>query len=271
MTFMYPTDDPPDPDENTAWDTTRPRGILSPQDRAFLLEHDDSDVDRTAEGTKTGSERNTRLRIRERIYNALLDFALIYSYLPERDRRLIFSNPRRDPEDEFALWNGAIFALAFLYERLSEEDAYQNFEYSLQAAILEVLDKPGMAKQKDLDVLGNVMVDIDTSRVVDLGPVGKKIGREGLFALNEDDLEAIEVLVHSKSDEELHPDFKADLLDDVEKVREMSEEEKQEVREWRELLTEKWYDAVEEVNNMTEEEKKEMREKLPDTDNETAE
>lgn len=267
---MYPTDNPPDPDEQTAWDIDRDRGILSPQDRAFLLEHDNSGVNRTAEGTKTGSERNTRLRIRNRIYNALLDFSLIYSYLPEQDRKLIFSNPHRDPDDELDLWNGAIFTLAFLYERLTEEDAYQNFEYSLQAAILEVLDKPGMAKHDELDVLNDVMVDIDTSRVVDLGHVGEKIAHEGYLALNENELEAIEVLVNSKSDDEIHPDFKEDLLSDVERVRSMDEEEKEMQRETQEILSEKvreaWSSAVEDIEAMNEEEKEERLEELDDID-----
>lgn len=267
---MCPNDDPPDPNEHTPWDIDRDRGILSPQDRAFLLEHDDSDVDRTSEGTKTGSERNTRLRIRKRIYNAFLDFTLIYLYLPDRDRRLIFSNPRREPEDELDLWSGAIYTLAFLYERLSEENAYQNFEYSLQSAILSVLDKPGMARHNELDVLGDVMVDIDTSRVVDLGRVGKKISREGYLALDESELEAIEVLVNTKSDDEIHPDFKEELLSDVEKVRAMDEEEKAAQREVQETISEKlreaWSNAVEDIEDMSEEEKKEKLEELEDID-----
>jgi len=270
---MYPTDDTPDPDEHTAWDTNRPRGVLSPQDRAFLLEHEDSDVKRSEEGTETGAERNTRLRIRKRIYNALLDFALIYSYLPERDRRLIFSNPRRNPDGELDLWNGAIFTLAFLYERLSGEDAYQNFEYSLQAAILEVLDKPGMAKHNELDVLGDVMVDIDTSRVVDLGRVGEKIGREGYLALDENELEAIEILVDSKSDDEIHPDFKKDLLSDVEKVRAMDEDEKAAQREIQETVSKKfreaWSNALEDIEAMSEEEKEKKLEELEDVGEES--
>lgn len=257
---MNPTDETPDPDEHTPWDITRDRGILSPEDRAFLLEHEDSTVNRTAEGRKTSSERNTRLRIRNRIYNALLDFTLIYLYLPERDRKLIFSNPRRTDEDELDLWSAAIYTLAFLYERLTEEEAYQNFEYSLQAAVLAVLDTPGMAKHSDLDVLGSVMVDIDTSRVVDLGHIGQKISREGYLSLTDDELEAIEVLVRSKSDKELHPDFKEDLLDDVEQAREMSEDEKQQVQEFERRISEGLADAFEELNAMSEEEKEQLAE-----------
>lgn len=266
---MTPTDETPDlagdPDDHIPWDTTRDRGILSPEDRAFLLHHADSGVDRTVEGTQTSSERNTRLRIRKRIYNAILDFTLIYLYLPERDRKLIFSNPRRDPDDELDLWSGAIHALAFLYERLTEEEAYQNFEYSLQSAILTVLDKPGMARQKDLDVLGSVMVDIDTSRVVDLGPIGKKISREGRFALSESELRAIEGLVDEKPDEELHPELKDDLLSNVEKVR--SKRETDRVAE--EPLSEKWFDAWYDVlGNLDIEDETKMREKLTEIEEE---
>lgn len=191
-------------------------GLLSRKQRAYLRGE-----------FEPANEITMRQRIRQRIRTAMLDFGIVYPHLSEKDREMIFSHENTTaPEDELDLWNGAIYALAFLYERLSEEDAYQNFEYSLQAAILEVLDRPGMARHGELDVLGSVMVDIDTSRVVDLGRIGEKIGREGYLALDEDELEAIEVFVKAKSDDEMHPDFKTDMLARVEAVREMDDDEK---------------------------------------------
>jgi hypothetical protein len=81
-----------DSDEQSSTDTgeevertktiDRERGILSANDRAYLL--GESDIE-----SKTQSERNVRARIRTRITNALLDWYLIDEQLKDRDRQQI--------------------------------------------------------------------------------------------------------------------------------------------------------------------------------------
>jgi len=69
-----------------AADADRPRGILTPSDRDFLL------------GRKTDytehSRKQKRNRIRRRIRNAILDFSILYECLEDRDRKTVF-----DPDD----------------------------------------------------------------------------------------------------------------------------------------------------------------------------
>jgi len=69
-----------------AVDADRPRGILTPSDRDFLL------------GRKTDytdhSRKQKRNRIRRRVRNAILDFSILYECLEDRDRKTVF-----DPDD----------------------------------------------------------------------------------------------------------------------------------------------------------------------------
>jgi len=232
---MYEIDDTPDPDEHEAWNIERERGMLSKEDRAFLLRDKSSGVGKNARDPDE-SRRATRYRIRKRIYNAILDFSLVYSHLSEKDRKLIFANQSRNPQDEMALWNSAIHTLAFLYERLTEEEDYQNFEYSLEAAVMEAIDKPGTLRRLSDDTVKNIEVDVDTSRVARLGDVGDKIRQEGWVSLTEEELETVETLVRSKSNDELHPETKEHLSKCVSKVRDMTEEEKEEYKEVQEKL-----------------------------------
>ncbi|WP_276259711.1 hypothetical protein [Haloglomus litoreum] len=66
----------------------RPRGILTPDDRAYLAGQKD---------LSDGAERNTRQRIRERIRNSLFDARLLWEFLPENDLEQTFYP---DDEDE---------------------------------------------------------------------------------------------------------------------------------------------------------------------------
>ncbi|MFB6189059.1 MAG: hypothetical protein ABEI57_04175 [Halapricum sp.] len=65
-------------------DSDRPRGILSPADRAFLLGE--------TEMTHEQSRRNAAARIRKRIHNAILDFTLLVHTLPAKDRHGVFES-----------------------------------------------------------------------------------------------------------------------------------------------------------------------------------
>jgi len=88
----------------TAADADRPRGILTPSDRDFLL------------GRKTDytehSKKQKRNRIRRRVRNAVLDFSILYECLEDRDRKTVF-----DPDDENreAYTRGITDMLGFLH------------------------------------------------------------------------------------------------------------------------------------------------------------
>ena len=63
----------------TAASGDRPRGLLSDADRAYLT------GDRTYDSPS--SEREVRRRIRERVRNGIVDFALLFEHLDARDRQ----------------------------------------------------------------------------------------------------------------------------------------------------------------------------------------
>ncbi|SNR30805.1 hypothetical protein [Halorubrum vacuolatum] len=88
----------------TAADAERPRGILTPSDRDFLL------------GRKTDytehSKKQKRNRIRRRVRNAILDFSILYECLEDRDRRTVFDP---DDADRDAYTRGITDMLAFLH------------------------------------------------------------------------------------------------------------------------------------------------------------
>ena len=98
----------------------RPRGVLSQRDREYLV--GESDIE-----PKTQSERNVRGTIRERVKNALLDFTLLLSHLPPRDRRQIFDSSDREMKI------GIAYTLGFLYHET--EPTRYNFEDLLQLGI----------------------------------------------------------------------------------------------------------------------------------------
>lgn len=72
----------------------RKRGILTPADRRYL---------RGDEELTEGSEYNTRRRIRERVRNSILDFAILYDHLDESDRSKIF----KTDEGAWRAWEDA--------------------------------------------------------------------------------------------------------------------------------------------------------------------
>jgi len=98
------TQDELSPALETAADAERPRGILTPSDRDFLL------------GRKTDytehSKKQKRNRIRRRVRNAILGFSLLYECLEDRDRQTVFDP---DDEDREAYTRGITDMLAFLH------------------------------------------------------------------------------------------------------------------------------------------------------------
>ncbi len=92
----------------------RPRGILTAADRAYLRgEHEPGSVQ---------SERNTRGRIRERMFESLRDFEVLVEHLPERDRRLVFEK-RLEELDGPEAFDALVAAMAFLYRGVEDSDA----------------------------------------------------------------------------------------------------------------------------------------------------
>jgi hypothetical protein len=194
-------DDPPD---------DRVRGFLTETDRRFL--RGKSEIE-----PHSHSERKARERIRNRIFNAFLDFSLVFRFFEERDREQIFSNPNRSPGKELALWNGAIHTLSFLYERLRDEEDY-DLKYTLDAAVLAVEEGPGSIIFEPPDIT----FDVDASGVVDLGTIGEKLkaGRVDLLTANE--LDAAEFAINRDAEGEKGPDphTREQVLRTIEGIRE---------------------------------------------------
>jgi hypothetical protein len=81
----------------------RPRGILSPDDRQFL---------RGEKDLSNSAERNARQRIRERVQEGLADFELLWTCLPDRDMKHLFTPNEEQGRHPIRSW--AHYAIAFL-------------------------------------------------------------------------------------------------------------------------------------------------------------
>lgn len=105
-------------------DGERDRGVLSPADRAYLRgEQSYGSVQ---------AERNARARIRDRIYDALLDFELLVEHLEDTDRELVFEK-RAAEGDGAAAFDAFVSTLAFLYQGLEHTDL--DFETVLREGV----------------------------------------------------------------------------------------------------------------------------------------
>lgn len=120
-------------------DTERPRGCLSTADREYLL------GERTYSSEQ--AERNTRARIRKRLYHTLLDFNLALETLSDRDRRQLFSLSDSNPE----LPTGLLGAIGFIYRGVTESGG-PNFEQILYEGINRAEAKRGYLAELDIDL-----------------------------------------------------------------------------------------------------------------------
>lgn len=102
----------------------RSRGILSEADRAYL--RDEADLG------SVQAERNARARIRERVFNAVLDFELLVEQLSATDRELVFGK-RLDATDGTEAFDGLVSGLAFLYQGVGDTEV--EFETVLTEAV----------------------------------------------------------------------------------------------------------------------------------------
>lgn len=161
-------------------DTERSRGILSEIDRKYLL------------GEKQYGHRQTRYdrerAIRERVVEALLDFALLYEYLPERDRQRIFN--------ELAERDGADIAFAsvfaFLYHGSLEQEV-RHFDFG---KLLEIGVREGEYRQQPeflrdrraINVVFYVESDSLFDQNVDISRIVRKIEQGRWHELTDKDL-----------------------------------------------------------------------------------
>ncbi len=93
----------------TDGNSKRGRGILTPADRRYLLGEEE---------LTEGSEYNTRRRIRERLYNAILDFEIIFNHLSDEDREQVFQTEGRGSKmgEDDALHRGLVGVLALILQ-----------------------------------------------------------------------------------------------------------------------------------------------------------
>lgn len=89
----------------------RARGVLSPADRDFLRG--------IAALGSVQSERNARARIRDRIFDATLDFELLVEHLSDHDRELVYGK-RFDALDGTDAFDALVSMLAFCYQAVGE-------------------------------------------------------------------------------------------------------------------------------------------------------
>lgn len=182
----------PYPDaEEVVTDVERTRGFLTPEDRAYLLGNEEhSEISRSPrDEPDSQAERNKRFQIRERIHHALLDFAIIYHQISMDDRELLLNNPQRSTADERQLQDAITYTVAFLYE-LADEQGGADPERLLEEAILQAKTRPGTLTIGEIEP--EVTVEIDDSKLIDLGHIGEKLEEEGWEAITEEELDAIE-------------------------------------------------------------------------------
>ncbi|MFC7176165.1 hypothetical protein [Halosegnis marinus] len=119
-------------------DDERDRGVLSPADRAYLRGETDL--------ASVQSERNTRARIRDRVYDGVRDFELLVEHLDARDRALAFES-RGDGTETF---DGLVAAVAFLYA--VADDAGVDFSTLVAEGVNVAEAANDRAASVDLDV-----------------------------------------------------------------------------------------------------------------------
>lgn len=137
----------------------RPRGILTPKDRALLLGHIEY------EHQQQYSDR--RRTIRERVANGILDFSTIQYLLPDRDRKRIFADPAEAADVQEAQFHESVKAMLYwTYLGLKE----QNYDFSslLSEAVEEAeTDFARKYSGKSTDVTVQFDVDVTRSRDID--------------------------------------------------------------------------------------------------------
>ncbi|GGN20769.1 hypothetical protein [Halarchaeum nitratireducens] len=198
-------------------DESRPRGILTPSDREFLLGHKTDYTDH--------SKKQKRNRIRRRLRNAILDFSILFEHLEERDRETVF-----DPDDEAreAYTRGITNMLGFLH--LGTIGYYVPFKHMLAEGV-------NKAEQQLADSdyrMVNVEFNVDPVGRIDVDDVVDKIENDEFEQLTDEELRAFVRLLTESDDfspdaarENLH----AQMEDYVGKVESAAQRREQKVEE----------------------------------------
>ena len=148
--------DPPSPRYQPE-EIDRPRGILSPRDRKYLL--GEADID-----PRSQAARNVRAAIRDRLENAILDCTLLFRHLEGRDRQKVFDEltggrPPRNA-DHVMPPQGMIHAIALFYVA-SEHPDMDSFTPTLIEALRAVADQRGEFREIGAEITFEPEMDID--------------------------------------------------------------------------------------------------------------
>ncbi|ELY51654.1 hypothetical protein [Natronolimnohabitans innermongolicus] len=157
----------------TAADSDRPRGILTPSDRDFLL------------GRKTDytdhSKKQKRNRIRRRVRNAILDFSILFEYMEERDRETVFDP---DAEDRDAYTQGITDMLAFLH--LGTMGYHTPFKDMLSEGVGKAEQRLAGSNYR----MVNVEFNVEPVGQIDVDEVVEKLENEEFAQLTDEELRA---------------------------------------------------------------------------------
>ncbi|USZ71010.1 hypothetical protein [Natronosalvus halobius] len=157
----------------TAADSDRPRGILTPSDRDFLL------------GRKTDytdhSKKQKRNRIRRRVRNAVLDFSILFAYMEERDRETVFDP---DDEDRDAYTQGITDVLAFLH--LGTMGYHTPFKDMLSEGVGKAEQRLAGSNYR----MVNVEFNVEPVGQIDVDAVIEKLENEEFAQLTDEELRA---------------------------------------------------------------------------------
>lgn len=160
---------------------SRPRGILSPADRAYLTGEADLKSDQSA--------YDARYRIRERIRHALLDFELLFEHLAEQDRNQVFT-PDSAQRDAFT--EGVVSAIAFLY---LGTDAYDPPRKNLFAEGI----RRAVAREHDEETaFCSVRIDVERPTRAQLEHIIDCVESGTYHELGENELRALACFMHRR-------------------------------------------------------------------------
>jgi len=137
----------------------RRNAMLTTEDRRWLT------GGKRYEGEHAKQQRYQRRRdIRERVYNSLLDFSVLFEYLETDEREKLFGKPGTEQTpltDDRELTNGVRDALAFLLYNTgitSRMDSADSSEPIAESLLTEALHRAG---EKDGLLVENIELDID--------------------------------------------------------------------------------------------------------------
>ena len=158
---------------------SRPRGILSPADRAYLTGEADLASDQ--------SVYDARYRIRERIRHALLDFTLLFDHLADADRTQVFQ-----PEDHGreAFTEGLVSAVAFLYLGTAV------YEPPRENLFAEGIRRAAEREHGEESAFCSVRIDVEQPTRVQLERVIRCVETGAYHELGENELRALACLLH---------------------------------------------------------------------------